>query len=192
MDGLNLKAKHWAIVAACAILSCGASAAEILRYEFTGTVTSSTYVAQPGEEVTGTFSYDTGSPPVSTCFNNSCTYYDPNGSMTMKIGGHQMSASATHVEVLNDQGITGYEDVVRVTGSPAVIDGTSYPTGFMMLWMVASKPQVLADTSMPRDYQVHRFDIVREGGFTTGSDTLGGTLLYFKIDSIKVLQPSQQ
>lgn len=189
---MHVKAKHLALAAACAI-SSSIAFAETLRYEFIGTVTSSTYVAQPGEKVTGTFSLDSSTPPVGTCFNNSCSYSDPNGSMAMRVGAHQISVSGISVKVENDQGIAGYEDIVKVGSfSPAVIDGTSYPVGSMMLWMVASRPQVLGGTGIPRDYQVHRFDVVREGGFSTGGSTLQDTLVYFRIDSIKLLQPFQK
>ncbi|MCG2592405.1 hypothetical protein LZ009_06375 [Ramlibacter sp. XY19] len=192
MDQMHFRRNHLALAAACSLWACAASA-EVLRYEFTGTVDSSTYVAQPGEKVTGTFSFDTATAPVGTCFNNTCSYNDPNGTMTMLAGGHQMSASGVGITVQNDQGIPGYEDIVRIGSfSPAVIDGTSYPVGFMTLWMVASKPQVLGSTDAPRDYQVHRFDMVREGGFSTGGVTLQDTLLHFQLDGIKLLQPSQQ
>lgn len=184
--------KHGALVAACAVFSCTASA-DILNYEFEGTVTSTTYVAQPGEKVTGTFSFDSSTPPVSTCFNNVCGYYDPKGSMTMRVGPHEMSAAGSHVNVQNDQGVVGHEDIVRVSsGSPAVIDGTAYAAGFMSLWMVSSKSQVLDGTGVPRQYHVHRFDIVREGGFTTGGPTLQDTLVYFQIDAVKLVQPAKK
>jgi hypothetical protein len=179
-----------ALALAFAGLPCAVSA-EVLNYEFAGTVTSSTYVAQPGEKVTGTFSFDSGTPPVGTCFNNACSYADPRGSMTMQVGAHRMSGAGSHVRVENDQGIAGYEDIVKLgSGSPVVIDGTTYAVGGMMLWLVSSKPQVLDGTGVPRDYQVHRFDIVREGGFSTGGPNLEDTLVYFRLDSLKLVQPA--
>jgi hypothetical protein len=186
---MNARVEHWAVAATCAWFSCAGSA-EVLHYEFAGTVTSSTYVAQPGEQVRGTFSFDSSTPPVGSCLWNACGYYDPNGSMTMSVGSHRMSAAGTRISIQNDQGLAGYEDIVQVnSGSPAVIDGTSYSVGSMMLSMVASNPEVLEGTGAPRAYQVHRFDMVREGGFSTGGPTLQGTSVYFQIDAILLVQP---
>ena len=189
---MNARVQHWAVAAACAWVA-GAAGAEVLHYEFAGTVTSSTYVAQPGEQVTGSFSFDSSTPPVGSCLWNACGYYDPNGSMTMTVGRHRMSAAGTRISVQNDQGLAGYEDVLQVnSGSPAIIDGTSYSVGSMMLWMVASKPEVLDGTGAPRAYHVHRFDVVREGGFSTGGPNLQDTSVYFQIDAIKLMPPANQ
>jgi hypothetical protein len=187
---VNARVKRCAVVAACAWIACAASA-EVLHYEFAGTVTSSTYVARAGERLTGTFSFDSGASPVGSCLWNACGYYDPNGSMTMTVGPHRMTAEGTRISVQNDQGLVDYEDIVQVSsGSPAVIDGTSYPVGSMMLWMVASKPEVLDGTDVPRAYQVHRFDVVREGGFSTGGPALQDTFVYFQIDAIRLVRPA--
>lgn len=177
------------VIAACAWFACAASA-EVLHYEFAGTVTSSTYVAQPGERVSGTFSFDSSTAPVGSCLWNACGYYDANGAMTMTVGAHRMSAAGTRISIQNDQGLAGYEDIVQVnSGSPAVIDGTTYSVGAMMLWMVASKAEVLDGTGVPRAFQVHRFDMVREGGFSTGGPTLQDTSVYFQLDAIRLVRP---
>jgi hypothetical protein len=109
------------------------------------------------------------------------------------VGPHRMSAAGTRISIQNDQGLAGYEDILQVnSGSPALIDGTSYAVGSMMLWMVASKPEVLDGTGAPRAYQVHRFDMVREGGFSTGGPDLQHTSVYFQIDAIKLIQPARR
>lgn len=186
---MNARIQQWAVIAACAMFS-GVAGAEVLHYEFAGTVTSSTYVAQPGEAVRGTFSFDSSTPPVGSCLWDACGYYDPAGQMTMSVGPHRMSAAGTRISVQNDQGLAGYEDILQVnSGWPATIDGTSYSVGSMMLWMVASKPEVLDGTAAPRAYQVHRFDMVREGGFSTGGANQQDTSVYFRIDAIKLVQP---
>ena len=175
-----------ALVLAGAMIPAAAGA-EVLKFEFEGTVTLDTYVARVGEKVTGAFSYATDTPLVSTCAFEVCRYRAEDHRITAQVGAHRITSYALVAEIQNNQGAPGFEDVALIgSGTSAVLDGTTYPLGGFGLQLISSKRNLFDDASLPHHYQVHRFDTVRDGYFTPGDGT---ALLYFQVDSIKRVKP---
>ena len=171
-------------------VSAGASA-EVIRFEVKGTTTAATALAQAGEQVAATFSYDTNTPD-KQCYESTtyrwCAYYLFTAhTMAMRVGSHTINTAGLTVTVetyvLND----GPQDTVSIGGYLPSVDGVEYPVGGASLRLMSgpARGNVLGGAELPTEYQVHRFDLAREGFVSTGGVTMDATLLYFQIDSIK-------
>jgi hypothetical protein len=192
---MSLKTTARLAAAAVAFVSSAASA-EVITFQFTGTVTYSPYMAVPGTRITGTFAYDTDTEPVINRHRQGQTsaygYYEIPApfQISAQVGGHTIVSTNLLVEVWNNQR-SNVEDTVDVSGNMPVVDGTTYANGFFG-FRLASAPghtNVLLNTRLPRSFDVQEFDSQHINYAVLQSDgTQAGQLLHFTLDSIQVVE----
>lgn len=171
------------------VLGLGAApaSAELRRFEFSGTMVVTTPLARAGDEVRGTFAYDSDAQPSFCMSTSDCSYHFDGPGITMTVGSHTLTTTGFAARVQNDMGYEGLQDMVELWGlQPAVLDGKAYPFGFVKFLFAASKKQVLAGVDLPRSFEVHRYDTSRNAAFTTGETvTIDSTWIDIKLDSIR-------
>ena len=183
--------KYLWIVSAAVLLFSGAASADIITYQFTGTVSYGGTLASTGNTITGSFSYHTKSKPViSNPGYASYRFIQPFG-MSASVNGHSLSTTNLGVDVVNNFG-GNVEDMVDIFGGPIQVDSDSFPDGYFGLHLAskAGNTKVLKNTKLPTSYNVNEFDAGSEQNYGTlqidGSPN--GTLLQFSIDSIVIIR----
>jgi hypothetical protein len=185
--GLGINAK-WLVLAAG--LLAGAAQAEVLTFEFRGTVTDSVISVPVGSAVVGTFSYDSGVPSDEYVHRpGAYAFYEipAPGGLSAQVGDLVISTTRLHVTVYNNQG-GNVEDMVEVTSSPPTVNGVTYPEGHFG-FNLASGPgstNVLHDESLPRSFNIADFNAWTYG-FLQMDGGPSGQLLNFNVDSIRLV-----
>jgi hypothetical protein len=186
-----MKKLRCGVLAALVLGLHGLAAAEVVTFEFRGTVSYSTYLAAPGTPVVGRFSWDASAPTV--VYNPGsypCSIYQApyTGAFSARVGEHTIGSDAVDVWVCNDTG-SNIPDLLTVNGRAPVLDGTTFADGNLGLAMGSTSDAVFRDTSLPRHLEAVRFQD------PTGLLTIGGTnedmLLQFTIDSIRRIEPAE-
>lgn len=185
---------------AVAALVSGLAYADTIHFRFTGTVTYSTYIAPVGSPITGSFAWDADnsdrlqkrSKDLPPGYNqNYADYQIPQPfNISATAGGHVISSTNLGVAVFNDQG-GNVEDMVVVSGWPAIVDGTTYASGVLGFQLASGvgNTHVLHNTRLPRSFDVQQFDApAMNGGYLMSDGGQTGTLLSFTIDSIEVVE----
>ena len=189
---MSLKKYFSAISIVLLELVSTAAVAETLVFQFKGSVTyGSPMTVLPGSEITGTFSYDQNTSP-SVTYKGFSNYQLPAAfTISATVGGHNIVSDGVQVNVWNHYK-GNVEDMVSISGSPMVLDGTTFPNGAFGIHL-ASKPRqnnALNSTQLPGSYDLKNFnaDPGLTYGYlqTDGSQT--GTLLHFTIDSIILIK----
>ncbi len=144
-----------------ALVLAGAASAEVVTFEFQGTVTYTTYMASVGAPITGRFSWDTDAPvgPVDPNYQVATYMHPYTFGISAKVGPHTISSDQLSVTVFNNLGGNA-EDMIDITGIAPVVDGTTFSSGYLAI-RLASGPgssSVFRDTRLPQHLELARFD----------------------------------
>lgn len=178
------------IATATLLLLAGATQAEVLTFQFTGTVTETldAAIAPVGSHVEGTFSYDPDTAPGIDLPGHAA--YQLPSFMAGAVNGHSVVSDLLNVDV-SDNGGGNVEDMVVVSGTPIMVDDALYLGGSfgLNLASAAGHTDVLHGTGLPTIYHLADFDGNANGQQVTygwlqkdGSQT--GLIANFRIDSI--------
>lgn len=182
----------WAAMAAAAPAS-----AEIVGFEFTGTITYSTYMAPVGSRITGHFFYELETspsadarPPEKQVSGYRHYHLPPPYRMTAQVNGHTVVGGTLFVDIFNDAGgNTG--DMIDVSGGyPVVIDGTTFANGTVGFRLASGSATTdpLSGTDLPRSFRVSEF-AGENHGWVQMDGGLYGTLVQFRVDAIHRAAP---
>lgn len=187
-------------LAAAASFAPQAHAEATLKFQFTGTVNYSTYLASPGTKISGTFTYaiENMSPKKQMLLHgvpsaNSVQYaMSPPAGITAKVGDHTISGAGLSVSVTDNFG-GNLEDFISIGGGyqpgtgggGIVLDGTTYANGVIELALgtAPGNTGVFVDTRLPRHLKVEAFDGGNSGVILVDGSS-NGVILEFRIDSI--------
>lgn len=188
---------HKNITIALFALSASAAAAEIIRYDFTGTVTfvtaqsQFTAVATVGDPVDGVFMYDTGTGDTTPgdqyfgsyphIFDNGFSFYFPT-TTTLAV------ADAYQVLVTDDNPPNNTFDELEVYATEGIeIDGVIMPTLDMYVQFRDDTGTVFNDDSLP-GWELTLADFPDTDGLALPNgyilDVVTGARLEFSIDSL--------
>ncbi len=177
------------------VLLANSAAAEVLTFAFTGTVTDKRLPfagLNPaiGAKVTGSFGYDTATPPLLQSDPKSATYrIDSPYSLRLEVNGIVVENDGFfNVSITDDLG-GNVEDMVVISGYP-IVNGVRPPaTGDSISLTLASGPtrtDVISGTALPVSYDLSAFDAsqFRYGGVIDGVGGNAGAGFYFSIDQL--------
>lgn len=191
---MSLKKIFGAAATAFALVT-GAASAETISFQFQGKVTYGSPMAiLIGTPVTGTFSYDTSTLPSGTD-KGYASYQIPSPHLlSAVIGGHNISAQNLQVSIWNHYK-GNVEDMVNISGGPAILDGTSFTNGSFG-FVLSSGPRsnnAINSTDLPKSFDIRKFnaDPSLTYGYLQSDGGPTGQLLQFSVDSIMVLRTSQ-
>lgn len=182
-------------VTAAATLFAATATAEVIHFEFRGTVTYTTYIGHVGSPIVGHFSWDTDAPVGDVTPTFQASSYDGTwvGPMSAQVGQHAIAASIVNVMVWNDMGGGNAEDMIDISGSAPVVDGTTYSDGSFSIRLASANdhPHVLRDTRLPKKINVRKFDSTVNYGELRMNGGQDGSLLSFTVEDIRRLQKSK-
>jgi hypothetical protein len=185
-----LSNKIRALAAASLLVFAGAATAEVLSFQFTGTVTYSrdAAFAPVGSPVRGTFSYEEGTAP-EYHFPGQAYYMSPE-SMSATVNGHEVTSDRLGVDVFDNTGASP-EDMAIVTGYPVMVEDQLLVDGTMGLYLMSAQgsTEALPNTDLPTIYHLEDFDInansvITNYGYLQEDGGQTGTIVYFSVDSI--------
>jgi hypothetical protein len=180
--------KFLSLASALAMLFSGAASAEVITFDFTGTVTyaNDPALATAGTPIHGTFSYDDKTKPVNDLKVGFASYrFPPLSFITATVGGHNISTDTLRVDLWNDFG-GNVEDFLNIDGGPVHVDDATYQDGSFGL-MLASGPgytKALNNTNLPTSLDLKAFNSSLNSGWLMMDGSQTGTLLQFSIDSV--------
>lgn len=183
--------------------------AEILTYQFTGTVTSTNNGSvvikeiNTGDTVTGEFTYDTKGIDGMPSDPKSGLY--PSESFSLTVGGYSFGASDNNISVTNDSVLiqgSSPVDSFEVVSPLREVSGTSFsglPPAQIDLVLVDTDASAFNSDALPASLNLADFEIVSEVPY----GTTGGRLIFqslsngdtgeirFQIDSLVIDNASQ-
>lgn len=178
------------LASATLLMFAGAASAEVLTFQFMGTVTYTrdAAFAPVGSRIQGTFSYDEETAAVDTSVGYAA--YRPESFMSGTVNGHSIVSDRLALDVF-DNGGGNVEDMVVVSGWPIMVDEELYVDGSFGL-SLASGPgstEALPNADLPTIYHLEAFNSDANGqqltyGWLQENGAQGGQILYFEIDSI--------
>lgn len=177
------------ILSALLTLCASAAHCEVLQFEFTGTVTYSTYLAPVGSPVVGTFAYDPHLQPVIRELPFLAAYR-PAEPITLSVGAHHVVSESVAVDIHDNSLRSNAPDAIAITGIQPVLDGTTYAQGSLGLGLTTTWGDhfALDGPRLPRSFDVSQFTGGAMGQLrSSGVD--GGVLLEFRVDAIRVISP---
>lgn len=119
-------------------LTVAAADATATTINFTGTVTFGGTLATVGSNVTGSFSYDSDTPPWFTLPHEGFYSISAPSALVVNFSGHTVVADSLSIFVVNNFG-GNIEDSFEVDGNAPTIDGILYPNG-TFTFVLASAP----------------------------------------------------
>jgi hypothetical protein len=180
------KPMSWLAIAV--LLLAGAASAQVVTFEFQGTVTNTTYMASSGSTVTGHFSWDTAAPTSDPIPSYQYSVYTEPYTFGIwaKVGPHTIRSDQLQVSVYNDLGGNA-EDMITVTGSAPVVDGTTFSSGYFSIGLASGwgKTKVFRDTSLQQHLNLMRFDAEGLNYAQLWDGSPNGLLLDIKLESIR-------
>lgn len=188
-------ARFFGTIAFLLSLVSGAAQAEVVKYQFTGTVTDGAPMAVlTGTQIVGTFAYDTDLPPELDSPVQATYRIPPPLSISANVGGHSISSGSLIIDVFSHMQ-SSVEDMMWITGIEVAIDGTYFPSGTLGL-VLASAPgndKALKGTRLPHSLKLKRFDAdpVYVYGVLQMNGGPNGGLLQFSIDSLVRMPPDR-
>lgn len=187
---MQIKRLACVLAASCSLLATAASGATI-TFQFAGTVTYGAPMAVPtGSQIVGTYTYDTETAPTIS-YNGFADYQlAAPATMSATVAGHTMTTGNLNVSLWNHYK-GNVEDMIDVTGSPVVLDGTTFPNGALG-FRLASAPKnnrALNGTKLPSLLDVSQFDagLGLNYGFFQSDGGPQGMLMQFTVDSVIVI-----
>jgi hypothetical protein len=176
----------WLFVGAM-LLASGVANAEMLTFQFKGTVTYGGALASVGDEVTGHFCYDTDTSIQSLHMENYASYQvAPECKIVVRVGAHKATSKQLNVSILNNFG-GNVEDMIDVYGSTATLDGIDYPDGTVG-FRLATGPgntKVFRSVNLREQFKIDNFDSMNYGEVLMDGSS-NGALLQFTINSMRV------
>jgi hypothetical protein len=183
---MNSKKSGW-LFAGALLLASGIASAEMLTFNFKGTVTYGGTLANVGDEVTGHFCYDTDAGVPSIALPNYASYQvAPECKMVVRVGTHKATSKNLNVSIWNNFG-GNVEDMIDVYGSTATVDGVAYPNGNVG-FRLATGPgntKVFRSVNLREQFKIADFDGMNYGEVLMDGSS-NGALLQFTITSMKV------
>jgi hypothetical protein len=184
---MNSKKSGW-LFAGALLLASGVSNAEMLTFNFKGTVTYGGALASVGDEVTGHFCYDTDTSIKSLLLENYASYQVAREcKIVVRVGAHKATSKQLNVSIWNNFG-GNVEDMIDVYGSTSTLDGIDYPDGTVG-FRLATGPgntRVFRSVNLREQFKIDDFDSMNYGEVRMDGSS-NGTLLQFTITSMKVV-----
>jgi hypothetical protein len=181
--------KLFAVLFACSSI---ASHADVVTFRFNGTVVQATYLAQPGDPVQGTFTYDTALQPYFKGTPMVWSYSDqrPLAGFAARVGQHTIDARGIGVTLVNNAGNQGLKDKTDAlsisSGYPLVLDGTTFADGTIGLSLASTPGDSKALNGFHLPNSINVADYPNRYGMLLSDGGPNGALMQFTIDSIEV------
>ncbi|MCC2632971.1 MAG: hypothetical protein K0S48_857 [Ramlibacter sp.] len=167
----------------------GAASADVVTYQFTGTLTYAAYMAPVGSQIIGTFSYDTHAQPYSRTLPYAAHYQLPETlGLDARVGAHRISGHQVQVMIANDRSPRWKVDAFVYGSAAPVVDGTTYPNGSFSIVLVTNlEPRLGLDgPRLPHRLDLADFDTQYRSYGTLRSDgSQTGSILDFTIDTLE-------
>ena len=179
------------IVALVLSLAASAVGAKTITFKFSGQVTYGGPMAvTTGTAVVGTFSYDLNADPGIKLKNYAQYQFQSPAIMKVSFGGHAVTSDLLDVSLMNNTK-SNVGDIVDVTGTSPVLDGTTLSNGAVGFRIASAYDNnaALKSTRLPRHFQVKKFDAgpTMNYGYLQADGGQNGMLLEFSMDSITVI-----
>jgi len=154
------------LITALIASACISAGAEVVTFKFTGTVTYASTMVVVGEQVVGSFSYDTRLKPYVKYVHADAALYQIPASLpiTGQVGSVTVSANNVQAHVEDNVKGGGAADLFAIGGSNPVVNGVQCGSGSIFdITLGSGNGKALKSFQLPEEFDLSMFDLFAFG-----------------------------